>query len=168
MQETTDLFGIPVPSTDRVFLGFVVVHILVSLVCAASGVVAMLSEKGKSRHIVYGKIYFVSMISAFVTVVILSTMRWAHNRHLLIIGTLAVVCTHLGYRSAKSKKSKWTRLHTTWMGLSYIFLMTGFYVDNGKNLPFWNQFSGTFFYVFPAAIGIPIIVYVLAKHPLNK
>lgn len=54
------------------------------------------------------------------------------------------------------------------MGASYILLMTGFYVDNGKNLPFWKLFPQWFFWVFPAVAGIPIIVFVLRNHPLNK
>lgn len=95
-------------------------------------------------------------------------MRWPHNNHLLLIGFFAVVLTFAGYRLAKFKGKNWTRLHTVCMGSSYIFLLTGFYVDNGKNLPFWNQFSQIVFYIFPSAIGIPIIVYALFKHPLNR
>jgi hypothetical protein len=168
MEEQTDLFGIPVPSTNKVFLTFVVVHILIALVSVISGFLAMLSDKGKSKHPAFGRIYFWSMLSSFATVVILSIMRWAHNKHLLIIGTLAMGFTYTGYRLAKSHRKNWASLHTICMGLSYILLLTGFYVDNGKNLPFWNQFPQIVFYVFPSAIGVPIIVYVLFRHPLNR
>lgn len=168
MENTTDLFGIPVPSTDKIFLTFVVLHILISLVSVVSGLVAMLMRKGSGKHNTYGKIYFWSMISAFVTVVILSVMRWPHNTHLLLIGCLAVAFTFTGYRHAKAKSKNWTRLHTICMGSSYILLLTGFYVDNGKHLPFWNQFPDLFFYMFPSMAGIPIILYALFNHPLNK
>ncbi len=168
MEETTDIFGIPVPSTDRVFLTFVVIHILVSLVAVIAGLLAMLSDKVKKRHPFFGRIYFWSMVFAFATIVILSIMRWSPNVHLFVIGTLAITCTYFGYRFARNRRNHWTRLHTICMGLSYILLLTGFYVDNGKNLPFWNQFSPIFFYVFPSAVGIPIILYVLFRHPLNK
>lgn len=30
MEQTTDIFGIPVPSTDLTFLSFVIAHILIS------------------------------------------------------------------------------------------------------------------------------------------
>jgi hypothetical protein len=168
MGEQTNLFGIPVPSTNRIFLAFVVVHILIALVSVISGIFAMFSIKGSAKHSRYGKIYFWSMLSAFVTISILSVMRWPHNNHLLLIGFFSITFTLTGYCLSKVKPKNWTRLHTICMGLSYIFLLTGFYVDNGKNLPFWNQFPRYVFYVLPSIIGIPIVVYVVLKHPLNK
>lgn len=161
MEESTDLFGIPVPSTDPTFLSFVVVHILISLVAVVSGLGAMLSDKGKRRHSTYGKVYFWSMLFSFCTVIILSVMRWPHNIHLLSIGILAIGSTMGGYWLAKNRMLNWTRYHTICMGASYILLMTGFYVDNGKNLPFWRLFPQWFFWVFPAVVGVPIIIYAL-------
>lgn len=164
MEETTDIFGIPVPSTDRLFLAFVV---LISLMAVLSGLFAMPSDKRKRRHAWYGRVYFWTMLCSFCTVVILSIMRWPHNVHLLSIGVLAISSTLAGYRLAKNRALNWTRYHTMCMGASYILLMTGFYVDNGKNLPFWNLFPQWFFWVFPAMVGIPIILYVLKANPLN-
>jgi hypothetical protein len=168
MEKTTDIFGIPVPSTDKVFLTFVVIHILISLVSVFTGLLAMLMNKANKRHPYFGRIYFWSLLSAFGTVVILSIMRWPHNIHLLSIGTLAVGSTYTGYRLARTRKKNWTRLHTVSMGLSYIFLLTGFYVDNGKNLPLWKLFPQWFFWVFPAIVGTPIIIYALFRSPLNR
>lgn len=167
MEETTDIFGIPVPSTDRVFLAFVVVHILISLIAVLAGLFAMLSDKGKIKHRYFGKAYVLVMVSSFCTVVILSIMRWPHNIHLLSIGVLAITATGGGYWLAKKRILRWTRYHTICMGTSYILLMTGFYVDNGKNLPFWKLFPQWFFWVFPAVVGFPIILWALLKHPLN-
>lgn len=167
MEETTDIFGIPVPSTDRTFLAFVAVHILISLIAVLAGLFAMLSDKRKTRHRYFGKAYFWAMVSSFCTVVILSIMRWPHNIHLLSIGVLAITATLIGYRFAINRTLNWTRYHTICMGTSYILLMTGFYVDNGKNLPFWKLFPQLFFWVFPAVVGIPIIIWALLKHPLN-
>jgi uncharacterized membrane protein len=168
MEETTDLFGIPVPSIDKTFLMVVVIHILLSLVAVITGLFAMFAGKGPGLHRKSGKAYFFSMLSSFGTVMILSIMSWPRNIHLLLIGTFAAILTYAGSWLAKVKIRNWIRLHTICMGSSYILLLTGFYVDNGKNLPFWNQFSQSFFYVFPAIIGIPIILYTLLKHPLNK
>src|SRR5688572_11620429 len=137
MEEQTIIFGVPVPSTDPVFLTFVVMHILIALVCVISGLVAMLTQKTSQRHPIFGKIYFWSMISAFVTVVILSVMRWPFNIHLLLIGIFATAFSTIGRMIAQRKRSNWSRMHTICMSASYILLLTGFYVDNGKNLPFW-------------------------------
>jgi uncharacterized membrane protein len=168
LNDKTDLFGIPIPSTDKVFLTFVVIHILIALVSIISGLIAILSLKGSTRHRKSGQLYVWSMTSAFVTIVILSMMRWPHNNHLLLIGFFAFGFTFAGYRLSKVQRKNWTRLHTICMGSSYIFLLTGFYVDNGKNLPFWKLFPQWFLWGFPATLGIPIILYVLNRHPLNK
>ncbi len=168
MEESTEIFGIPVPSTDPTFLSFVVVHILISLVAVVSGLVAMLSDKGRGRHSTYGKVYFWSMLSSFCTVIILSVMRWPYNIHLLSIGTFAIGFAMAGYWFAKNQRIGWTRLHTICMGASYILLMTVFYVDNGKNLPFWRLFPQWFFWAFPSVVGIPIVFWALLKHRLNE
>ena len=128
----------------------------------------MFAEKGGKNHSAFGKVYFWSMLSAFITVLILSFMRWPHNIDLLSIGVFAVASTYAGYRLTKTRKKNWTRLHTILMGSSYIFLLTGFYVDNGKNLPLWRLFPQWFFWIFPAVVGIPIILKVLKSHPLNR
>jgi hypothetical protein len=168
MNETTDLFGIPVPSTDRIFIAGVIVHIIIALVAVLSGLMAMLSDKLGKKHPVVGRIYFWSMLSSFVTIIFLAVMRWPHNIHLLVIGAFAFAFTFLGRMLAKSRIRNWTRLHTICMGLSYVLLLTGFYVDNGKNLPFWSQFPEWFFWIFPAMFGVPIIVVVLKRHPLTR
>jgi hypothetical protein len=168
MEDTTDLFGIPVSSTDNVFLAFIVIHIVVALASVISGLFAMLSEKQNTFHPKAGRIYYWSLVTSFVLVIILSIMRWPHNVHLLTIGILAIASAFLGRQFAKLKSKHWSRLHTIFMGMSYVFLLTGFYVDNGRHLPLWNLFPQWFFYFFPSAIGIPIILRVLKVHRLNK
>ena len=128
----------------------------------------MLSEKAGKTHPIAGKTYFWSMHLVFVTTVILSIMRWPQNNHLLIVGGFAFILTYSGRKLAQARKRNWTRFHTICMGLSYVLLLTGFYVDNGKNLPFWKQFPQLVFWVFPALVGLPIIIIALIKHPINK
>ena len=36
------------------------------------------------------------------------------------------------------------------MGASYIFMLTAFYVDNGKNLPLWRELPQIAFWLDPA------------------
>ena len=62
----------------------------------------------------------------------------------------------------------WPKLHLAGMGASYIFLLTAFYVDNGKNLPLWNKLPEFAFWLLPGAIGVPLIVYALLRHPLVR
>jgi hypothetical protein len=54
------------------------------------------------------------------------------------------------------------------MGLSYVLLLTAFYVDNGKSLPLWNALPPWAFWVLPLAIGTPFIIHALVRHPLAR
>jgi uncharacterized membrane protein len=166
--QQTIVFGVPVPSDDKVFISIVVVHILLGIVCVVTGAVAMLSNKGRGTHSLAGKVYYWVLLLIFLTVVSLSIMRWPHNNHLLVLGALSYLSAYGGRWLARQQRTGWPRLHTICMGASYILLLTAFYVDNGKNLPFWRQFSQLFFWIFPSAIGILIILYALYRHPLNR
>jgi hypothetical protein len=52
------------------------------------------------------------------------------------------------------------------MGASYILMITAFYVDNGKNLPLWRELPQIAFWVLPALVGTPVILYALRFHPV--
>jgi hypothetical protein len=54
------------------------------------------------------------------------------------------------------------------MGLSYILLLTAFYVDNGHSLPLWRDLPPITYWLVPAAVGLPLITNVLLKHPLVR
>jgi uncharacterized membrane protein HdeD (DUF308 family) len=168
VENETVLFGIPIPSDNPLFLTIVGIHIVLGIVCVVSGAVAMLTKKGSRNHTTSGKIYYWGLVLVFISVIPLSIMRWPHNNHLFVLGAFSMLSAFVGRRVARTKKDRWPRGHTILMGLSYVLLLTAFYVDNGRNLPFWNLFPQLFFWVFPAAIGLPIIVYALRKHPLNQ
>jgi hypothetical protein len=59
-------------------------------------------------------------------------------------------------------------LHLTGMGASYILMLTAFYVDNGKNLPLWRELPQIAFWFLPSAVGLPLILYALLRHPLVR
>jgi len=54
------------------------------------------------------------------------------------------------------------------MGLSYILMLTAFYVDNGKHLPLWKELPQIAFWLLPTGLGIPLLVHALLKHPLAR
>jgi hypothetical protein len=164
----TVVFGIPIPSTDKVFLSVIAAHVVFGLICVVGGLVAMLSKKGSITHVIAGQFYFWGMTLLYASIITASIMRWPHNILLLIVGTVAYALTFSGRSLARLKRAGWTKIHTVCMGFSYVLLLTGFYVDNGKNLPFWNQFPQWFFWIFPAIIGIPIIIRAYLFHPLNR
>jgi uncharacterized membrane protein len=160
--------GIPIPSTSPVFLAIVGVHVLAGLACIIAGLVAMLNAKGRGRHSNFGTIYFwcLSVVSA--SAGSLAAVRWAEDYHLFFLGMLSFAAAFWGRTALRRRWRNWASQHATGMGASYILLLTAFYVDNGKNLPLWKQLPQFAFWLLPSAIGIPIIVYVLLRHPLIR
>ncbi len=53
-EEQTIIFGIPVPSSDPLFITIVVIHILLGIICVISGFIAMMSRKGRGNHSRWG------------------------------------------------------------------------------------------------------------------
>ena len=59
-------------------------------------------------------------------------------------------------------------LHIAGMGLSYILMLTAFYVDNGRSLPLWKELPQIAFWLLPAALGLPLLLHAMARHPLAR
>jgi uncharacterized membrane protein HdeD (DUF308 family) len=91
-ESTTVVLGIPIPSTDPLFLAIVGVHVMFGLAAVIAGAIAMLSNKGRGRHSNWGTIYFWFLLGVFVTMSALSFMRWAENYHLFILCAVIRVC----------------------------------------------------------------------------
>lgn len=160
--------GIEIPSGDPLFLTLVGVHVMLGLTCTIAGIIAMLSAKRSGRHPRAGSIYFWCLSGVFATASALATVRWAEDYPLFILGTLAFAAAYLGRSARRKRRSNWVRLHISGMGLSYVLLLTAFYVDNGKSLPLWRNLRPIAYWLVPAAVGIPLIVRALLLHPLAK
>jgi uncharacterized membrane protein len=158
--------GIPLPSDSPIFLSVLAVHVLAGLGCAVIGIIAMLSTKGPGRHPRMGTLYFWSLTVVFVTMTALAAMRWEEDYHLFILGVLSFAAAFVARRAARLQSHRWVRLHVSGMGLSYVLLLTAFYVDNGKNLPLWRLLPPVTYWLLPFAIGVPLIVRTLWRHPL--
>jgi hypothetical protein len=166
--ETTIIAGIEVPSVSPLFLAVVGVHVAVGLIAVITGGVAMLSNKQPGRHPRFGTVYFWCLAMVFVSAALLSFVRWAEDYHLFILGTLSFGCVCVGRTARRDRWQGWVYWHITSMGLSYIVLVTAFYVDNGHSLPLWRDLPTLAYWLVPGAIGFPIIVYVLLRHPLAR
>ena len=49
------------------------------------------------------------------------------------------------------------------MGISYVALLTAFYVDNGPHLPLWDRLPTVTFWLAPTLIGAAIIRRALTR-----
>ena len=166
--DTTLVAGIPIPSTSPIFLTVVGLHVLVGLLCVVAGAIAMLSPKCRGRHPMFGTIYYWGLVAMFVSATGLSVVRWAEDYHLFILGLLALIAAALGRTARRRRWPGWVRLHIAGMGLSYILLLTAFYVDNGKSLPLWKDLPPITYWLLSAAVGLPLIIRALFRHPLVR
>jgi hypothetical protein len=149
--------GIEIPSNSPIFLTIVGLHILVALVCIVTGPVAMLSRKRPGRHPTFGTVYYWFLLAVFASAAALSAMRWAEDYHLFILGALSFASASLGRTARRGRWHNWAALHISGMGLSYVLLVTAFYVDNGRNLPLWKELPPITYWLLPGAVGIPLI-----------
>ena len=160
--------GIPLPSDAPLFLALIGVHILFGLTCVVAGLVAMLSPKRQGRHPFAGAIYFWSLTGLFITAAALAALRWTEDYHLFVLGALSLASALLGRRARRQRLLHWVPIHITGMSVSYVILITAFYVDNGKNLPLWNRLPQELFWILPSLIGLPLIILQLIRHPLMR
>jgi uncharacterized membrane protein len=166
--ETTTVAGIEVPSTSPIFLTVVGFHVLMGLACVVTGAIAMLSPKRQGRHPTFGTVYFWCLSAVFASATALSVVRWAQDYHLFILGALSFAAALVGRTSRLHQWPRWVRLHITGMGASYILLLTAFYVDNGKSLPLWKELPPIAFWLLPSAVGIPIMIHAVLRHPVVR
>lgn len=169
MNGSTVIAGIEVPSDDPLFLTIVfAVHIPLGLVCVVSGAAAMLLPKVRGRHSSAGTIYYWGQLALFGSATALSSMRWADNYHLFILGLLSFAAAWFGRAMLRRRSSHWVRLHIAGMGSSYVLMLVAFYVDNGKQLPLWRDLPHFTYWLLPLAIGLPLILHAMLRHPLAR
>lgn len=162
------LGGIPIPSDEPEFLVALGVHVLVALAAVVAGAVAMFSKKVRGRHPRFGTYYYWSLAIVSVSAAALSAMRWPENYHLFVLGILSFSAAWIGRTARRRRWTRWLTVHISGLGASYVLLLTAFYVDNGPHLPLWNKLPPITFWVLPAALGVPLIVWALLRHPLMR
>jgi hypothetical protein len=162
--QSVTIAGIPIPSRDPWFLTTIAIHVAAGLVATLAGAVAMLSRKRAGRHPRAGSLYFWSLTVVFGTMCLLTIARWPTNNHLAVLGVLAMASAVLGRRGRRHAGPGWQWVHIPGMGLSYVFMLTAFYVDNGPHLPLWNRLPVWALWLLPAIVGIPIIGSALYRY----
>jgi uncharacterized membrane protein HdeD (DUF308 family) len=114
--DATNVFGIPIPSVDPVFLTVVRFHLVVGIVCVLAGATAMLSRKRRGRHSTFGTVYYWCLAIVVATATGLSVVHWAENYHLFIIGSLSLIAATIARRALRQRWRNWVRLHIAGMG----------------------------------------------------
>ncbi|MFI4933186.1 MAG: hypothetical protein ACHP7N_01070 [Caulobacterales bacterium] len=143
-------------------------HVAFGLVCVVCGAAAMLSPKRAGRHPRFGSIYYWSLAGVFVTAGGLAAVRWAEDSVLFLLAAASFAAASVGRRARRRLWPGWARWHMSGMGLSYIVMLTAFYVDNGKNLPVWRDLPPIAYWLAPSLVGLPILALALLRHPLAR
>jgi hypothetical protein len=164
---TEHIAGLDVPSTAPLFLAALAVHVPAGLTAVVSGAAAALTRKGSRRHLGAGRLYSRSVWVVFATALALAALRWPHDLHLAALGATSLVAAVVG-RAARRRRWPGDRAHVLGMGISYVALLTAFYVDNGPHLPGWDRLPAVAFWFGPAAIGVPIIRRALRRRPTGR
>ncbi len=155
--------GFDLPSDSPLFLSVLSIHVILGLACVILGIVAMLSMKRSGQHPGFGAAYYWCLALLFATATVLAAMRWSEDYHLFILGALSFGAASVGRMARRHLWHRWVDFHVTGLGLSYILMLTAFYVDNGKNLPVWRELPYLAYWLLPGAVGIPLIVNALAR-----
>jgi hypothetical protein len=159
---SVDILGLKVPETNPLFLAALSLHVVAAILCVVAGATAALSAKGSVRHIRSGRIYYWSLAVVFATATTMAAMRWAEDYYLFIIGSIAITSGSIGYLHRRLRRPG-DAIHITGMGVSYIALLTAFYVDNGKNLPLWSHLPHLAYWLLPGIVGAPLIARALRR-----
>jgi len=160
MLQASRILGIEVGSTEPLFLAVLAVHVLAGMTALISGAVAALSVKGGRSHIRAGRGYYRAITITFATATVLAAMRWRQDYHLFAIGAVAFTAATVGYLHRRRRRPGDVP-HITGMGLSYIAMLTAFYVDNGPHLPLWDHLPDIAFWFLPSLIGAPLLLRAL-------
>jgi hypothetical protein len=159
--------AIAIAADGVIFTGALACHITAGLTCVVTGVLATTAAKRPGRHARAGTIYFWSLAVVVASATVMALLRLAEDWHLLLIAVAAFTAGTLGYLARRRRWRGWLRIHLLGMSGSYIALLTGFYVDNGPQLPLWNRLPDIAFWLLPSLIGVPLIVRAMARRHLS-
>lgn len=159
-----DIGGIEVPDSRPLFLAVLAVHVIAGLVSVIAGARAALARKRPGWHPRAGRVYLAGISGIFLTATVMAAMRWRQDRHLFFIAVVAAALAGTGLAARRRAWARWELWHGAAMGGSYITLLTGFYVDNGPQLPPIDRLPHVAYWVGPTVIGIPIIVAALVHN----
>lgn len=166
MVDFEPFLGLDVASTTALFFVFLAIHVTAAIVAIVAGAMAMLVRKGAGRHSRAGRCYLVAVIVIFVSACVLAAFRWPADLPLVIAGGVSAAAAVYGFFFRRLHRPGDVP-HIVAMGLSYIALLTAFYVDNGPHLPVWNILPPITFWFVPSVVGVPLIVRAVWRrgHP---
>ncbi len=162
--QEVDIGGLAVPDAGPVFLPVLGFHVAAGATCLIAGGLAATARKRPGRHPRAGTVYLYGITVVFLTATVMAAIRWAHDAHLFVIAVVAFTLAVVGWSARRRRPRRWMVWHGTCMAGSYIALVTGFYVDNGPQLPVWDRLPHLAYWLLPTAFGIPLTWRALIRN----
>ncbi|OLB76752.1 MAG: hypothetical protein AUI14_17645 [Actinobacteria bacterium 13_2_20CM_2_71_6] len=159
-----EIGGLVIPDSRPVFLAVLAVHVVGAAIAVVAGALAATARKRAGRHPRAGTAYLCALSVVFATATVLAVLRWRHDWHLFVIATVAYALGGAGWLARRRRIRNWLTWHGTAMAGSYIALLTGFYVDNGAQLPVWDRLPHLAYWLIPAAVGAPLTWRALRRN----
>jgi hypothetical protein len=150
---------LPVP-----FAVLLLLHVPAALACVVAGAAAALSPKRRGRHPRFGTVYHWALSLVFVSATGMALLRWTEDRHLFVLGAISFGVASVGYAARRIRWRGWTSFHILGMSLSYVVLLTAFYVDNGPHLPVWDRLPAIAYWTLPSLVGLPLVIRAVRRH----
>lgn len=154
----------PSAAHSTVLLPVLGTHILGGLICIVAGIGAMLSEKRRGRHGRFGSIYYWSLCWVCASATLLGALRWSQDHYLVLLGGLSFGSASIGRMARRRRWHGWVHRHVAGMGLSYITMLTAFYVEEGENLPLGKEIPHILHWLLPSLIGMPLVARALWRN----
>ena len=132
-------------------------HVVAGLGAVIAGALAMLATKGGLRHRRAGIAYLVAVTILMLSGTALALEALATRRHLLILGIVTFALAMFGYAIRLRQRRRWRARHLAAMAMSYIVMLTAFYVDNGPRLPLWWRLPTWMLWILPSLVGLPLL-----------
>lgn len=159
-----EVAGLQIPDAGGLFMTALVVHVLAGGVCVVAGALAAFAKKRPGRHPRTGTVYISGLLVLVVSAVVLALIRWPNDVELVWIACLAGIFGTIGWWTRRRQPHGWVRWHGIAMAGSYVSLLTGFYVDNGPQLPVWDRLPAVAYWVLPALVGVPLTWSALTRN----
>jgi hypothetical protein len=102
----------------------------------------------------------------FASATVMAVPRFARDWHLLLIAVVTPRPAASATWSEGAAGGLAAAPHPGDERLLHRPLLTGFYVDNGPNLPLWNRLPTVALWVLPSLVGVPLVLRALAGRRL--
>ena len=139
-------------------------HVVAGLAAVVAGALAMLVTKGGLRHRRAGMTYLIAVTILMLTGSVLAVEGFAARRHLLFLGIATFALAAVGYAMRLRRPRQWKAYHLLAMGMSYIVMLTAFYVDNGPRLPLWWRLPNWMLWLLPSLVGFVPLLRAWRRH----